>query len=75
MRDNKSKTTDGFRAHQFHLVRSERERNMPARIRKKRDEIEIEVIEGLAVIAKPRLLDSALDEPVLPPLEFVAHQG
>jgi hypothetical protein len=44
VRNNKSKTADGFRAHQFHLVRSERERNMPAKIRKKRDEIEIEVI-------------------------------
>ncbi len=31
---------DGLRAHQFHLIRSERERNMPPEIRERRDEIE-----------------------------------
>ena len=35
---------DGYRAHQFHLVRSETERNMPSDLRRKRDELELEVI-------------------------------
>ncbi|MEW6304888.1 MAG: hypothetical protein AB1705_15540 [Verrucomicrobiota bacterium] len=34
---------DGFRAHQFHLVRSEQERRMPAEMRKRRDELELAV--------------------------------
>jgi len=34
-------TADGLRAHQFHLVPSDRERNMPAAVRARRDEIEL----------------------------------
>lgn len=34
---------DGLRAHQFHLIPSERERAMPAETRQKRDEIELAV--------------------------------
>jgi len=32
---------DGFRAHQFHLVRSAQERNMPPEVRARRDELEL----------------------------------
>ena len=35
-------TVDGLRAHQFHLVPSDRERNMPAELRAHRDAIELE---------------------------------
>ncbi len=41
-RDNT--TLDGYRAHQFCLVRSEDENNMPPQLRAKRDQIELEVI-------------------------------
>ena len=34
---------DGFRAHQFHLVRSEQERKLPATIRARRDELEMAI--------------------------------
>ena len=34
---------DGLRAHQFHLVRSEREQKMPTEIRMRRDELELAV--------------------------------
>jgi hypothetical protein len=34
---------DGFRAHQFHLVRSEAELNLPAGVRARRDELEVAV--------------------------------
>ena len=34
---------DGFRAHQFHLVRSEAERKLPAGMRARRDELELEI--------------------------------
>ena len=34
---------DGLRAHQFHLVRSEQEQRMPADVRAKRDELELEI--------------------------------
>jgi hypothetical protein len=36
-------SADGFRAHQFHLVRSEQERKMPAATRAKRDELELRI--------------------------------
>ena len=36
---------DGYRAHQFYLVRSQTERNMPSDLRRKRDELEFEVIQ------------------------------
>ena len=36
-------TLDGLRAHQFHLVRSEQERQMPAAVRAKRDELELSI--------------------------------
>lgn len=36
-------TLDGPRAHQFHLVRSESERRMPAAVRARRDELELAV--------------------------------
>jgi hypothetical protein len=36
-------TADGLRAHQLHLVRSERELNMPPEIRMRRDELELAV--------------------------------
>jgi len=35
---------DGYRAHQFHLVRSEAERKMPPDLRAQRDRIELEVM-------------------------------
>ena len=35
---------DGHRAHQFHLVRSERERRMPPELRQRRDTLEMAVI-------------------------------
>jgi hypothetical protein len=41
-RDNT--TLDGYRAHQFCLVRSETENKMPPQLRVKRDELELEVI-------------------------------
>jgi hypothetical protein len=34
-------SADGFRAHQFHLVRSEQERKMPSDVRARRDELEL----------------------------------
>jgi hypothetical protein len=37
-------TLDGYRAHQFCLVRSEAENNMPPQLRAKRDKLELEVI-------------------------------
>jgi hypothetical protein len=36
-------TLDGTRAHQFHLIASNREQRMPADLRKKRDELELKV--------------------------------
>ena len=36
---------DGYRAHQFHLVRSEAERKMPPDLRAQRDRLELEVME------------------------------
>jgi len=36
-------TADGLRAHQLHLVPSDRERNMPAEVRARRDEIELTI--------------------------------
>jgi len=41
-RDNAS--LDGYRAHQFHLVRSKAENKMPLQMRLKRDQLELEVI-------------------------------
>jgi len=41
-RDNT--TLDGYRAHQFYLVRSEAENKMPPQLRAKRDQLELEVI-------------------------------
>jgi hypothetical protein len=38
-------SVDGYRAHQFHLVRSETERNMPSDLRRQRDELELQVIQ------------------------------
>jgi hypothetical protein len=35
---------DGYRAHQFHLVRSRAEREMPANLRAQRDRLELEVM-------------------------------
>jgi len=35
---------DGYRAHQFHLVRSEAENKMPPQLRAKRDQLELDVI-------------------------------
>ena len=35
---------DGYRAHQFHLIRSESERKMPPDLRSKRDRLELEVM-------------------------------
>jgi hypothetical protein len=34
---------DGIRAHQFHLVASDRERALPAEVRKRRDELELSI--------------------------------
>jgi hypothetical protein len=34
---------DGFRAHQFHLVRSETERQLPTEVRARRDELELAI--------------------------------
>ena len=48
-------TLDGFRAHQFHLVRSESEAAMPRHIRARRDELEL-------AIAKLRESKSAMPE-------------
>jgi hypothetical protein len=36
-------TLDGTRAHQFHLVASGRELQLPADVRRRRDELEIEI--------------------------------
>lgn len=36
-------THDGYRAHQFHLLRSEREQRLPAAVRAKRDTIELAI--------------------------------
>jgi hypothetical protein len=36
-------TLDGFRAHQFHLVRSQSEVKMPPQVRSKRDELELAI--------------------------------
>jgi hypothetical protein len=36
-------TLDGTRAHQWHLVASERERNLPAEVRRRRDELELKI--------------------------------
>ncbi len=36
---------DGRRAHQMHLIRSEREKNMPAELRAERDKLELEVFQ------------------------------
>jgi hypothetical protein len=35
---------DGYRAHQFHLVRSEAETKMPPQLRRERDRLELEVV-------------------------------
>ncbi len=43
---------DGHRAHQFHLVRSEREQRMPAEVRDRRDRLELEVIRHREAKAK-----------------------
>ena len=37
-------TVDGSRAHQFHLIRTERERSIPLAVRTRRDELELAVI-------------------------------
>lgn len=37
-------TLDGVRAHQFHLIRSEAESKLPAAIRARRDELELQVL-------------------------------
>ena len=42
-RAKKGSTTDGPRAHQFHLVRSPPEQNLPPNIRQRRDELELAV--------------------------------
>src|SRR6185295_10215953 len=34
---------DGLRAHQFHLLRNEAERNLPSAVRTKRDELEVQI--------------------------------
>jgi hypothetical protein len=36
-------TLDGTRAHQWHLVASDRERNLPAEVRRRRDELELKI--------------------------------
>src|SRR5947207_8717116 len=36
---------DGLRAHQFHLIRNESERNLPPPLRAKRDELELAIAE------------------------------
>ena len=36
-------TLDGVRAHQFHLIASDRERNMPAEVRERRDDLEAKI--------------------------------
>src|SRR6185369_3085924 len=46
---------DGVRAHQFHLIRNDAERNLPAALRSKRDEIEL-------AVAKLRESKSQMDE-------------
>jgi len=38
-----SAALDGLRAHQFHLLRNESERNLPLAVRTKRDELELEI--------------------------------
>ncbi len=46
IKKSKSKAQpDGRRAHQFHLIRSEFEQNMPPALRAQRDELEIRVLE------------------------------
>ena len=50
-------TLDGMRAHQWHLVASDREQRMPAELRKRRDELELAVA-GLRS-EKERLGDDA----------------
>ena len=42
---DRQKTLDGMRAHQFHLVRSQRERNLSPELRQRRDEIETRVFQ------------------------------
>lgn len=37
-------TADGLRAHQWHLVPSEREKSLPAEVRKRRDELELSLV-------------------------------
>ena len=44
IRDKKNSNADGYRAHQFHLVRSDGERDMPPALRQKRNEVELAVI-------------------------------
>ena len=44
IRDKKNSNADGYRAHQFHLVRSDRERDMPPALRQKRNKVELAVI-------------------------------
>jgi hypothetical protein len=41
-KDNAS--LDGYRAHQFYLIRSEAENNMPPQLRAQRDQLELEVV-------------------------------
>jgi hypothetical protein len=36
-------TLDGTRAHQFHLIASDREQHMPAELRQRRDELELKI--------------------------------
>jgi hypothetical protein len=36
---------DGYRAHQFHLIRNELENKIPPQLRDKRDRLELEVIQ------------------------------
>ncbi len=42
-RAKESKAIDGVRAHQLHLVPSAREQQMPAEVRKRRDELELKI--------------------------------
>ena len=43
IRQTKGEALDGFRAHQFHLIRSDREKNMPRELREQRDSLELAV--------------------------------
>lgn len=43
IRDDKNSAADGYRAHQFHLVRSDGERDMPPKLRNQRNKIEMDL--------------------------------